>query len=112
MVSAERGDCATKYERYKVSKRDCPAILGGSWSHATTFTELVIINGKKYLRWDNSHDLIYHDSMFGPAFGALMSVDTAKRFLGGRWTDLAVVTYVESPYDEQAATNLNPVKAA
>ncbi|MDO4571583.1 MAG: hypothetical protein Q4D38_14455 [Planctomycetia bacterium] len=88
------------------------ATLGGSWSHATTFTELVIINGKKYLRWDNSHDLIYHDSMFGPAFGALMSVDTAKRFLGGRWTDLAVVTYVESPYDEQAATNLNPVKAA
>ena len=81
--------------------------LGGSWSHATMFSEILDINGNPYYRWENTHDLIC-ESEFGPRFGGLMTPDGTKRFLDCTFCDLAVVTYAESPYDTTIKPTLLP----
>ena len=81
--------------------------LGGSWSHATMASEIVIINGTVYVRIENSHDSIYASAL-GPKIGGLMTLDTFKRYVGGNWCDVAIVTHVESPYDLTLLPTLTP----
>lgn len=82
--------------------------LSGSWSHAHVASELVIINGKVYYRWDNTHGPIYDGTQHGPTTGGVMTPDTFRRFLDSSFCDLAIVTHVESPYDLTLLPTLTP----
>lgn len=93
----------------KTDEHGVPVLsLAGSWSHATAATELVIIDGVEYVQVTNSHGLAYLKQIRGPRFGGLLTLDDMKRYFGGGWCDVAIVTHVESPYDPKASHNLNP----
>lgn len=83
------------------------ARLGGIWSHATAFGGYLKINGKEYVFWVNSHGNIYV-TQDAPTFGCWMDEETLNRFCSSSFCDVAIVTYVESPYDLTLKPTLNP----
>jgi hypothetical protein len=57
------------------------AETGGSWAHATHFTECRTVNGTEYVGWVNSHGEIYKTSDEGePADMCWMDRKTANKF--------------------------------
>lgn len=80
----------------------------GGWSHATMFSEYKVVNDTEYFRWENSHGKIYPNNAEEPRIGAWMTLDTLRRFTSSSFCDLAVVTYVEAPYDMKLKATLNP----
>lgn len=84
------------------------AQLGGRWSHATMFSEIQNVNGTTYFRWENSHGLIYGKTGTEPRFGCWMTRTQVEQFCASDFCDIAVVTYVESPYSTKLTPTLVP----
>lgn len=58
------------------------AVLGGSWSHATSFTTWMKRKGSEYVFWANSHGKLYKKATFKEPFdGCWMTREILERFL-------------------------------
>ena len=79
------------------------AEIGGYWSHATCLTEILVILGTVYYRWDNTHGNRY-SGQHGPKTGTLMRRSELRSFVGSNFHDTAGFMWVESPH---GTTNLN-----
>ena len=75
------------------------ADLGGTWSHATAFCGWTKVDGCQYVYWINSHGNIYQTPDGTPDFGCWMSVPVLRKFMGGVFADLCIVTYAEAEHD-------------